>query len=38
LVVVFKVFPELIKSVLDVLVDPGFLLELEDQVERVDHG
>lgn len=37
LVVVFKVFPKLVKLVLDVLVDPRFLLELENQVERVDH-
>ena len=37
LVVVLEVLPELVKSVLNLLVDPGFLLELKDQVERVDH-
>jgi len=37
LVVVFKVFPEEVELVLDVFVDPGFLLELEDQIQRVDH-
>jgi len=38
LVVLLEVLIELLKLILNFLVDPRLFLELDDQIERVDHG